>query len=201
MNKQRITKLSPAEIQASIAATDAAARGAVDDAIPEEAIGMALDRFGRRAFDRAAIFQALRNRARMNRLMARAGHLEPAEIVKQARDTAAVIDELLLRLEHLHPDLVDRADETLMYARGDFIGAIQERIELDLKRVRVALQEAGDAIAAQPMQKGPKSTWPSMRDEIADILRQHSSPPLPKREAKELAAEILALCGLADPRA
>lgn len=197
MNKQRLTKITKREKQA------AKSSGAMDERIPEDQIRRRLSDEAGKTFEIDALLGAIANRIGWLRLTAEAeaARMKPSEIARQAADTIGVIDELLVRLRHLHPELQARAADALFRARGEFPSSIEQRIEPDLYRYRAALAHAARQIESAPAKRGPRATaWHTARDGIAAALREHSTPPVPLKAAKAIAVELLELCGHPSPR-
>lgn len=193
MNKQRLTKITRTAKQASDTG------GVLDFSIPEALLRQRLATDPKK-YDVDAILQELSHRVAWARLEASVPRMKPSEVSKQAKDTAAVIDELIVRINHIYPELESFVDEALYQARGEFVLDMRGRIEPDLYRLRGVMLSVAKTIDANPGQTGPKSAWPIMRDAIANTLRDHSEPQLDSRGAKALAAELLELCEMPSPR-
>lgn len=195
MNKQRITRLTKREKAASKSG------GVMNPQIPEECIWRRLRDEPRREFDANEIIKALARRVALIRMMGSVPRLEPAEVARQAAATIEVLDELSARLENQHPELDCLVNDHLFRARGEFLPDLVQRIEADLHRLRATLKDAQKAVLTATSKTGPKPTaWQIGRDAVAETLREHSAPTMPKREAVALAAELLDLCGLPKPR-
>lgn len=195
-NKQRVTLLTRREKKA------ADLGGMLDDRIPEDAIRQRLANEGRE-FDTDAVLAELARQCAEIRFIGRieASDLEPREVVEQAQETAAVVAELLERLQHMHPDLDCRASEILFSSRQIGVHQLAERIKPDLYLLQAALMLAAGKIAKRPTRTGPKrNQWTHSRDALAGTLRTHSAPAIPKKDSRTLAAELLELCGLPSPR-
>jgi hypothetical protein len=122
--------------------------------------------------------------------------MKPSEVCRQARDTASVIDELLARMEHLHPDLDCLVNDTLYRARGEFGSNLSDRIKPYLYRLCTGLLPAVSAMERRPVRIGPKTNWSTVRDAITTSLCGHSNPPVSDKGSEALAGELLKLCGL-----
>jgi hypothetical protein len=130
------------------------------------------------------------------RLRASVPRMKPSEVCRQARDTASVIDELLARVEHLHPDLDCLVNDTLYRARGEFSSNLSARIWPDLYWLCTGLLAAVRAMESRPVRMGPKDDWSTARDAIATSLRRRSKPPVADKDPEAPAGELLKLCGL-----
>lgn len=202
MNKQRLTLLTT---KAKRAATTG---GVMDSTIVDPAAVAQRLADENRTFDTPAVLAALGRavaeirgvQATDPKLRADA-YLEPAEIVEQAKQTMGVIDELLHRLEHAHPDLDCWASDALMRAFGQDLLMFRMRLQPDLCRLRSAFNLAGEKVSAYPKKAGPKRTpWMVQREALGKVLHEHSTPPLPVKAAPALAADLLELAGLPNPR-
>lgn len=175
--------------------------GVLDDRIPEaelrEHLGRQVQRSGKaREFDLDKLLPEIANRVAWARLDA--PRMEPAEIREQAEQTVAVLDDLLARFRHMHPDLDAWTNDALYRATGEFSSELVNRISPDLYRLRAALNAAAEKIEGRPGRK--RTAWEFTRDAIADALGEHSRPKLAKADRRELAGELIELCGLPDLR-
>lgn len=202
-NKQRLTLLSTKEKRSAVSG------GAVDDAIPEDLLRQRLRNEAGVSFDSHAIIKVVASRAGYCRGFNVPGipgpvqpaRMEPAELVKQAITTCAVIDELIVRMKSMHPDLTCWVNDALYRGRGETVGTLRDRVQPDLYLLRAAVVQAGSVIAERPVRTGPKrSPWLLARDAIAATLREHSQPVIAAKAAKPLAVDLLELCGLPSPR-
>lgn len=203
-NKQRLTLLSRHEKKAALTG------GAVDDSIPEKALREILGKIHTHDFGADAILAVVAEQAKYCRGFSTPGikkcetpaHMQPHEIESQAKDTAAVIDELMSRIRHMNPELKAKADEQLYGAFGSFALGMIENMRPDLYRLRAALQRAGDDIGSSA-KRGPKSSGKAdARRAVAATIMMHSKRrtpsrrPLAKDRADELAGDLLDACGI-----
>lgn len=196
-NKQRLTLLTRKEK----AAADTG--GWVDERIPHDLLRQRLMNEGGREFDIDAILPKIAYQVGWVRMTQKhdAAHMEPKEIAQQAKETVAVIDELLSRLQHLHPHLAAEADYILFKARKEFVLSIKQRVQPDLYLLRASINQACGVIQKRPVKTGPKRNgWMVARDAIAKLLREHSKPTIAAKTARALAVELLELCDLPSPR-
>lgn len=203
-SKQRLTLLTKAEKLAAVTG------GALDENIPANLIRKRLRDEARVTFDTDALLPAIASRVAWCRGLqvpggkgqpAKAKRMEPTEIASQAADTCAVIDELMTRLDKLHPDLRAHADELLWRAGGEFVHTLRDRIQPDVYRLRAAIEQARLTVVDAGSKRGPKaSAWTTARDGLAGDLHQHSQPVLAAKAAKALAVDLLELCGQSSPR-
>jgi hypothetical protein len=126
--------------------------------------------------------------------------MEPKEIREQAATLAACADELLERLDALHPDLEMYVRDALWHAYGESGLSVVPRIREGIVRIRAAVQHGGAQVGRG--KPGPKSTpWSEARDAVCAALVAHSTPRLGASAAREIAEDLLQLCGLKKPRA
>lgn len=196
MNKQRITKLSRREVEAHRATGGAWGPGIVpktetinvlgihgitDDAA-EAIVAEVIDPLGRYRMDENF----------------RGARLSRAELIKQARDTAAVALELYTRVQNMDPFIRAWADSDSFRAWGEI--AFPESGEQYLLRLH-ALMNAASAKASSLPSKVPKRT--GNRDVLlaltAEVVRKHSAK-MTKRKAGEVAAELLECWGVNSPK-
>jgi hypothetical protein len=127
--------------------------------------------------------------------------MERAEIVQQSQEAIRVIDALTDRLANLHPDLDCWANDALVRSRGEFIETVVHRCKKDLYRLRAAIDHAGRVVAQYPVKTGPKpNPWSDAVELVAAELRAHSTPKLAAKSARNLAIDLLSICGLQSPR-
>ena len=196
-NKQRVTLLTTRERRASTSG------GILDDRIPETAVAQRLTNEAGFSIEQANVVSVLRARVAWCRLMQspESNRLEPREISQQALDTAAAAEELIARMEFMVPSLAGVADEKAFQAWGETVFEMETRMKDDLHRLIALMRDAARQIRAQPSKPGEKTTERKVaRAEIAETLRAHSDPRLGQRAAKELADELLTLCGLPNRR-
>lgn len=191
-NKQRLTKLSAAEVKA------AQSGGWLDERVPEDLIARRLSSEPATDFGVPEIVRFLGKRMGWIRLMANpeAARMEPKEVAQQARDTAAVIDELLdRRLRFMHPELQAMIDGVLFQAVNKHVLAIRQAIDPDLRHLHAAALMVARKLEATPGKTGPKSTERKRAmTALSEHLQANSRPPLAKRRAQALAADLIAIC-------
>jgi len=186
-NKQRITKITKREKQAAVTS------GVLDLNLPESEIRQRLEN-DPRTFDIETVLEELARIVAWIRLRYSPPSMQPSEVYKQAADTIAVIDDLIARVDHMHPELVRVMDELIYQARGEFGFHLRERIAPDLYSIRSAL---GAAIQMkEPGRTGPKGDKTALKDSVVDILIRNSARPINKAESKALAEELLDLCNV-----
>ena len=188
-NKQRITKISKREKQAAVTS------GVLDLNLPESEIRQRLEN-DPRTFDIETVLEELARKVAWVRLSYSAPRMKPSEVYKQAADTIAVIDELIARVDHMHPGLVSIVDELLYRTRGEFSLDLRERIAPDLYSIRSALGAAMQMIESEPVRTGPKGDWAALKESVVDILSRNSDRSINKAESKALAIELLDLCNV-----
>lgn len=201
-NKQRVTLVTAKERRAAVSG------GVVDDRVPDESIKCRLSSEANVAFDVDEIIRAIARSAGRVRGFSVPGmgvvppvRMERAEIVQQSQEAIRTIDALTDRLANLHPDLDCWANDILMQTHGEHIDSIVERCEKDLMRIRAAINHAGHVVAKYPAKTGPKpSTFDTAVKEVAGELRERSKPRLAAKACKDLAIDLLQLCGLESPR-
>lgn len=187
MNKQRITMLSEREKQAAVTS------GALDLEIPDAAIRQRLENEPR-TFDTEAVLTELARKVAYERLRQSRPRLKPSQISDQAAATVAVIDELVNRVNHMHPSLEAVVNEILMRTQGEFVYQLSDRIAPDLYGLRSGLNVAIQMNKNEPVPTGPKGARKALKESVADILRRHSDPPISNLESKAVAVELLELC-------
>lgn len=194
-NKQRLTKLAPKEKAA------ANTGGVLDESIPEQEIIKYLNSKHDTVFDTALILETVANRAGWYRLMQERPDIEPKARAQQARDTAAVIHELMDRLESMHPDVAAYADELLWRSDCELVCELAARINPDLLRLKLVLAKVADTMDSLPSKAGPKPKVDrdSAYTKTFQALKSHSHPALSDAKAREYAAELLRLCSIETP--
>lgn len=186
-NKQRITKISKREKQAAVTS------GVLDLNLPESEIRQRLEN-DPRTFDIETVLEELARKVAWVRLRYSAPRMKPSKVYKQAADTIAVIDELIDRVDHMHPGLVSAVDVLLYQTRGEFILDLRERIAPDLYSIRSALNAVIQMKENESVRTGPKGDWVTLKESVADILSRNSDRPISKAESKALAVGLLDLC-------
>ncbi len=195
-NKQRLTQITPREKKA------AHSGGCLDERIPAQQIRQRLADEPRE-FDVDAVLPVIANQAAWARMMAinESVRMTRGEVIQQARDTVEVIDELVARISNLHPDLACWATDALFKSGRDGFRNLTRRLKPDLSVLRAAVNHAGATVQRQPKRTGPKQNrWMIARDNIGRALREHSTPAIPTKAAKALAADLLQICELPSPR-
>jgi hypothetical protein len=187
-NKQRITQLTKREKQAAINS------GVLDYSLPES-VRQRLENDSR-TFDIETVLEQIGREVAWIRLQYSPPNMRPSEVNKQGVDTVAVIDELIDRIDHMHPDLAADMDELLYQSRGEFGPQLRERIAPDLYSIRSALVAAIQKRENELVRTGPKGDWAAKQIAVADILRNYAKGPISKAESKALAKELLNLCNV-----
>jgi hypothetical protein len=195
VKKQRLMKLTRQEIAASPQG------GWIDERVPVEDVRQLLTREPRVTFDTQSLLVDLGRIAGHARLMRDVVRLERDQKAAQARETVAVIDELVQRLLHMDPHVEALATDLLYNAEKVSVLWVRQRIAPDLYLLRAALAGAATTIENKPSRTGPRPTWwTRARDDLTQALLDRATPRLAKKAAKALAVEILALCELRSPR-
>jgi hypothetical protein len=190
-NKQRITQLSKREKQAAVTS------GVLDLNLPAE-IRQRLEN-DPQTFDIETVLEELAHKVAWVRLQYSPPSMKPSEVNKQAADTVMVIDELIARIDHMHPELVCVVDELLYRTRGEFGYNLSERIAPDLYSIRSSLEAAIQMRENEPVRTGPKGNWAALQESVAEILSRNSDRHINKVESKALAVELLDLCNVRLP--
>jgi hypothetical protein len=189
-NKQRLTLMSRRE------KTAASTGGWLDERIPEDAVRTRLSNEPR-TINVDPVLTILKSRVGWTRLLAapEANHLEPNDIRQQARDTAAVLEELQVRLHYMHPNLKALVDGSLFRAHELSVLTIRERTKPDLLLLAASLRMAESTIANWPVRTGPKyKEAQGAMAAIAKALRDHSKPSYSVKDSRALAKELLGYC-------
>lgn len=192
-NKQRLTMLTRKEV----AAADTG--GVLDEQIDERRLREILRKSGTE-FDADPILEVLKVRVGWYRLLNRHEDIAQREITKQAKDTAAVIDELMTRLMNMHPDVYAHACAWMREHKKEMAHAVMERVlGEDLLWMKLALESAANAM---PKGKGGRRSE-GERDTayraVYEALLKHCRDGVTLLVARELAACLLAGCGMAVP--
>jgi len=188
-NTQRITKLSRKEKEAAVSG------GALDFRIPEENLRQRLQDEPA-TFDVDVVLDELAHHLAWARLTSAVAHMKPGKVREQAEHTVAVIDELIMRLDNMHPGIACMVDESLYRIGGEFCVNLRDRMAPDLYRLRSALRSAILTMEAEPVRPGPKGDRSALKATVAEILRANSEPSINAAEANALAADLLELCNL-----
>lgn len=188
-NARRITKLSPKEKAAAVSG------GVLDFSMPETQLRQRLQDEPS-TVDVDVVLDELAHQVAWWRLTHAAPGIKPGAVCEQAEQTIAVIDELLVRLEHLHPRITQALDESLYRSCSEYGVNVKDRIAPDLHRLAVGLQSTIRALESEPVCTGPKGDWSALKGSVAGILRQNSDPQINQADANALAAELIGMCGL-----
>lgn len=193
-NKQRLTMLKRREE----AAADTG--GALDDRVDERALMEVLTSNKRFSFDADAIIETIRTRVGWCRMLKEYEDIPQREIIEQGKNTVSVIAELMKRLDNMHPNLQAGVDLLLWRKNEEFLPEIIERIRPDLMFLSAALvQVVGtmpDGKAGRPRQGERDRAY----CEVYEVVRKQSQPPMPVGKARDLAARLLAMCGVNVPK-
>lgn len=196
-NKQRVTLLTPKEGAA------ANPGGLIDTRIPEPKLRAILAKQSTATFDADVILTSLANamgRFRFSQEIASV-YMPPADAIKQANETAAVVQELITRLNHLNPTVSAMLNETLWLARKEFANSIIERISPDLYMLQAALNKAASEIEKWPTERGrrPNHDRNALIRKTYLLLQTNSTPQLTNKSARALTRALLECCGVRLP--
>lgn len=192
-NTQRITKLSRKEKAAAVSG------GVLDLQVPESKLRQRLQDEPA-TFNIDTVLDEVAHHVAWARLTSSAAHMKPGKVREQAEHTVAVIDELIVRLDKMHPAIASMVDESLYRVGGEFCVDLRDRMAPDLYRLRSALHSAIRTMEFEPVRPGPKGGRSALRATVAKILRANSEPTINAAEAKALATDLLALCDLPKTR-
>lgn len=199
-NKQRLTMLTRKEV----AAADTG--GVLDERIDEQRLRKILRDAGRDRddnpieFDAAPILDVLMERVGLYRMLERHEGIPQSEITKQARDTAAVIDELMTRLMNMHPDVYARACAWMLKQKKEMAHAVMRRVlGEDLMWMKLALESAADAMpegkGGRPSEGERDTAYRAVYAALFANCRQR----LTKKLAQTVARDLLVGCGVPVP--
>lgn len=199
-NKQRLTMLTRKEV----AAADTG--GVLDDCINEQRLRKILRDAGRDRYDNPIEFDAdrildvLRERVGLYRMFERHEDITQSEIRKQARDTAAVIDELMTRLMNMHPDVYAHACFWMLKKKKEMAHAVMKRVlSEDLLWLKLALESAADAMpegkGGRPSEGERDTAYRAVYAALFANCRQR----LTKKLAQTVARDLLVGCGVPVP--
>lgn len=196
-NKQRVTLLTEKEKAA------AKTGGALNTDIPEKKLRAILAKQSTATFDADVILTSLANAMgsfRFGNEIASV-YMTNADDIKQANETAAVVQELITRLLHMSPTVSTMVSETLWVARREFAHSVIERINPDLYMLQAALNKAASEIEKWPTVRGarPKHDRNALIRKTYQLLRNNSSPRLSAINARTLTRELLNCCGIHAP--
>lgn len=196
-NKQRVTLLTPKEGAA------ANPGGLIDTRIPEPKLRAILAKQTATTLDADVILTSLANAMGSFRFGNEidSNRLEPAEQVNQAHATAAVITELITRLENMDPTVRDEANTVLWPDTRQFVSTHFERIKPDLCWLLKATTIAAGKIEQQKNQPGrkPKLERNELIRKTYLLLQTNSTPQLTNKSARALTRALLECCGVRLP--
>lgn len=127
-------------------------------------------------------------------------NLKPQEIRDQARSTAEVADELLVRLRNVHWEVRTMADAELLNLSASFglgpelLDSVTRRLEPELLRLREVLNGVATRLDEQEIRKGRKphiARDAALRD-VFQVVRS-VAPSMALGEARALVCELLML--------